>query len=186
MDYCIYTYLFPLCFLVAAIVARIPCKGIIVTIQLAAKPTKEKYIMPSMDIVSETDLEEVKNAVDNANREITTRFDFRGVEASFEWKKPNVSLKAEGDFQLKQMCDMLRAQLNKRNVCAKAMNVGDASASGRNWNQQVTFKEGIEQDMAKKVVKLIKAEKLKVQAAIQGESVRVTGKKRDDLQAVMR
>jgi uncharacterized protein YajQ (UPF0234 family) len=141
--------------------------------------------MPSMDIVSETDLEEVKNAVDNANRELTTRFDFRGVEASFEWKKPNVVLKSEGDFHLKQMCDMLRAQLAKRKVDAKAMDVGDASATGKNWSQQVNFKEGIEQDMAKKVVKLIKAEKLKVQAAIQGEQVRVTGKKRDDLQAVM-
>ncbi|WP_057830549.1 YajQ family cyclic di-GMP-binding protein [Colwellia sp. TT2012] len=142
--------------------------------------------MPSMDIVSETDLEEVRNAVDNANREISTRFDFRGVEASFEWKKPNVTLKAEGDFQLKQMCDMLRSQLTKRNVDAKAMSIGDASATGKNWSLQVTFKEGIEQDMAKKVVKLIKGEKLKVQAAIQGEQVRVTGKKRDDLQAVMR
>lgn len=138
-----------------------------------------------MDIVSETDLEEVRNAVDNANREVTTRFDFRGVEASFEWKKPNVTLKAEGDFQLKQMCDMLRSQLTKRNVDAKAMAVSDASATGKNWSQQVTFKEGIEQDVAKKVVKLIKGEKLKVQAAIQGEQVRVTGKKRDDLQAVM-
>ncbi|MEI6893503.1 MAG: YajQ family cyclic di-GMP-binding protein [Colwellia sp.] len=142
--------------------------------------------MPSMDIVSETDLEEVRNAVDNANREISTRFDFRGVEASFEWKKPNVSLKAEGNFQLKQMCDMLRSQLTKRNVDAKAMAVGDASATGKNWSQQVSFKEGIEQDMAKQLVKLIKAEKFKVQAAIQGEQVRVTGKKRDDLQAVMR
>ena len=141
--------------------------------------------MPSMDIVSETDLEEVRNAVDNANREVSTRFDFRGVEASFEWKKPNVNLKAEGDFQLKQMCDMLRSQLTKRNVCAKAMNVGDASATGKNWSQQVTFKEGIEQDMAKKVVKLIKGEKLKVQSTIQSEQVRVTGKKRDDLQAVI-
>ncbi len=139
-----------------------------------------------MDIVSETDLEEVRNAVDNANREISTRFDFRGVEASFEWKKPNVSLKAEGNFQLKQMCDMLRSQLTKRNVDAKAMAVGDASATGKNWSQQVSFKEGIEQDMAKQLVKLIKAEKFKVQAAIQGEQVRVTGKKRDDLQAVMR
>jgi len=142
--------------------------------------------MPSMDIVSETDLEEVRNAVDNANRELSTRFDFRGVEASFEWKKPNVTVKAEGDFQLKQLCDMLRNQLTKRNVDAKAMAVGDASATGKNWSQQVTFKEGIEQDVAKKVVKLIKAEKFKVQTAIQGEQVRVTGKKRDDLQAVMR
>jgi hypothetical protein len=141
--------------------------------------------MPSMDIVSETNFEEVRNAVDNANRELTNRFDFRGVEASFEWKKPKVALKAEGDYQLKQMCDLLRSQLTKRNVDAKAMTVGDASATGRIWGQDITFKEGIEQDMAKQVVKLIKAEKLKVQAAIQGEQVRVTGKKRDDLQAVM-
>ncbi len=141
--------------------------------------------MPSMDIVSETNLEEVRNAVENANRELTNRYDFRGVEASFEWQKPKVALKAEGDYQLKQMSDMLRSQLTKRNIDAKAMNVGDASATGRNWRQDITFKEGIEQDMAKKIVKLIKAEKFKVQAAIQGEQVRVTGKKRDDLQAVM-
>jgi hypothetical protein len=141
--------------------------------------------MPSMDIVSETNLEEVRNAVDNANRELTNRFDFRGVEANFEWKKPKVILKAEGDYQLKQMCDMLRSQLTKRNVDAKAMTVGDASATGRIWGQEITFKEGIEKDMAKQVVKLIKAEKFKVQAAIQGEQVRVTGKKRDDLQSVM-
>lgn len=139
-----------------------------------------------MDIVSETDLEEVRNAVDNANREISTRFDFRGVDASFEWKKPAVTVKSESDFQLKQLCDMLRSQLTKRNVDAKAMTMGAPSATGKNWSQQVTFKEGIEQDVAKKVVKLIKAEKFKVQVAIQGEQVRVTGKKRDDLQAVMR
>jgi len=144
-----------------------------------------EMIMPSMDIVSEINLEEVLNAVDNANRELTTRFDFRGVEASFEWKKPNVTLKAEGDFQLKQLSDMLRSQLTKRNIDAKSMALGSASASGKNWSQQVSFKEGIEQDVAKKVVKLIKSEKLKVQVAIQGEQVRVTGKKRDELQAVM-
>ena len=138
-----------------------------------------------MDIVSEIDLEEVRNAVENTNRELTTRFDFRGVEVSLEWKKPIVTVKAEGDFQLKQLCDMLRSQLTKRKVDAKAMTVGDASATGKNWSQQVTFKEGIEQDVAKQVVKLIKAEKFKVQAAIQGEQVRVTGKKRDELQAVM-
>lgn len=138
-----------------------------------------------MDIVSEINLEDVRNAVENANREIDTRFDFRGVEASFEWKSPNVTIKAESDHQLKQLSDMLRSQLTKRKVDAKAMSLGDASASGKNWSQQVSFKEGIEQDVAKKVVKLIKAEKLKVQAAIQGEQVRVTGKKRDDLQSVM-
>ncbi len=144
-----------------------------------------EVVMPSMDIVSEINLEEVLNAVDNANRELSTRFDFRGVEASFEWKKPNVTMKAEGDFQLKQLSDMLRSQLTKRQVDAKAMTLGSPSASGKTWSQQVSFKEGIEQDVAKKVVKLIKAEKLKVQAAIQGEQVRVTGKKRDDLQSVM-
>jgi len=141
--------------------------------------------MPSMDIVSEIDMEEVRNAVENANRELTNRFDFRGVEASFEWKKPAVTIKAEGDYQLKQLSDMLRSQLTKRQVDAKAMSLGSPSATGKNWSQQVTFQEGIEQDVAKKVVKLIKAEKFKVQAAIQGEQVRVTSKKRDELQAVM-
>jgi uncharacterized protein YajQ (UPF0234 family) len=138
-----------------------------------------------MDIVSEINIEEVRNAVDNANRELTNRFDFRGVEASFEWNKPSVTIKAEGDYQLKQLSDMLLSQLTKRIVVSKAMSLANPSATGKNWSQQVTFKEGIEQDVAKKVVKLIKAEKFKVQASIQGEQVRVTGKKRDELQAVM-
>jgi len=142
--------------------------------------------MPSLDIVSEINLEEVRNATDNANREVTTRFDFRGVEASFEWKSPVITLKAEADFQLKQMRDLLRAQLAKRNIDAKAMTVGNVEHSGKTFNQQVTFQEGIEQPVAKKVVKLIKDAKLKVQASIQGEQVRVTGKKRDDLQSVMK
>jgi len=142
--------------------------------------------MPSLDIVSEINLEEVRNATDNANREITTRFDFRDVEASFEWKSPAITLKAEADFQLKQMRDLLRAQLAKRNIDAKAMTVGNVEHSGKTFNQQVTFQEGIEQPVAKKVVKLIKDAKLKVQASIQGEQVRVTGKKRDDLQSVMK
>jgi uncharacterized protein YajQ (UPF0234 family) len=107
--------------------------------------------MPSMDIVSEINLEEVRNAVDNANRELSTRFDFRGVEASFEWNKPKVVVKVEGDdFKLKQLCDILRNQLTKRNVDAKAMNVGQGSGSGKHWSLEVTFKEGIEQEVAKK------------------------------------
>ncbi|XQW84363.1 YajQ family cyclic di-GMP-binding protein [Thalassotalea piscium] len=142
--------------------------------------------MPSMDIVSEINLEEVRNATDNASRELETRFDFRGVEASLEWKKPNVVIKAEGDFQVKQIVDMLRSQLTKRSIDAKAMAVGNYEFSGRNCTVNVSFKEGIEQPVAKKVVKLIKDSKLKVQAAIQGEQLRVTGKKRDDLQAVMK
>ncbi len=142
--------------------------------------------MPSMDIVSEINLEEVRNATENASRELETRFDFRGVEASFEWKRPNVVVKAEGDFQVKQLVDMLRTQLTKRKIDAKAMAVGNPEFSGRNCSATITFKEGIEQPLAKKIVKLIKDSKLKVQAAIQGEQVRVTGKKRDDLQSVMR
>lgn len=145
----------------------------------------EKF-MPSMDIVSEINLEEVRNATENSSRELETRFDFRGVEASFEWKRPNVVVKAEGDFQVKQLVDMLRSQLTKRKMDAKAMTVGEPEFSGRNCSATVTFKEGIEQPVAKKIVKLIKDSKLKVQAAIQGEQVRVTGKKRDDLQSVMR
>lgn len=141
--------------------------------------------MPSFDIVSEINLEEVRNAAENATRELSTRFDFRGVEASFEWKSPIVTVKCEGDFQLKQMLDMLRVQLSKRKIDAKAMTVGSHDQSGKNFTCQVTFKEGIEQPVAKKVVKLIKDSKLKVQASIQGEQVRVTGKKRDELQAVM-
>tara|TARA_R110000737_G_scaffold133198_1_gene164805 strand:+ start:4080 stop:4562 length:483 start_codon:yes stop_codon:yes gene_type:complete len=141
--------------------------------------------MPSMDIVSEINLEEVKNATDNANRELATRYDFRDAKASFEWKSPAVTMKGDSDHQLKQMTDVLRGQLVKRNVDAKALTLGGIESSGRNYNQVATFKEGIEQPVAKKVVKLIKDSKLKVQASIQGEQVRVTGKKRDDLQAVM-
>tara|TARA_R110000737_G_scaffold27765_2_gene46341 strand:+ start:670 stop:1152 length:483 start_codon:yes stop_codon:yes gene_type:complete len=141
--------------------------------------------MPSMDIVSEINLEEVKNATDNATRELATRYDFRDADASFEWKSPAVTMKGDSDHQLRQMADMLRSQLVKRQVDAKALTLGSVTSSGRNYSQVATFKEGIEQPVAKKVVKLIKDSKLKVQASIQGEKLRVTGKKRDDLQAVM-
>lgn len=141
--------------------------------------------MPSLDIVSEINLEEVRNATENATKELATRFDFRGVTASFEWKSPVVTVTAELDFKVNQLLDILRSNLAKRKVDAKAMTVGDFVSSGKTCSAKVTFKEGIEQDVAKKVVKLIKEEKLKVQASIQGEQVRVTGKKRDDLQSVM-
>jgi cyclic-di-GMP-binding protein len=142
--------------------------------------------MPSLDIVSETSLDEVRNATENATRELSTRFDFRGAVASFEWKSPAVNVKAEMDFQVKQMLDILRNQLTKRNIDAKAMTLGNTSHTGKTFTQQVTFQEGIEQPVAKQLVKLIKDSKLKVQAAIQGDKVRITGKKRDDLQAVMK
>ncbi|EEX92316.1 putative nucleotide-binding protein [Vibrio orientalis CIP 102891 = ATCC 33934] len=142
--------------------------------------------MPSFDIVSEVDSVELRNAVDNASRELSTRFDFRGVEASFEMQKDeSVRLNAEGDFQLKQMRDILRGNLAKRGVDASSMEAKGEEATGKNWHQIVLFKQGIETPMAKKIVKLIKDNKMKVQASIQGEKVRVTGKKRDDLQAVI-
>lgn len=141
--------------------------------------------MPSFDIVSEIDSQEVRNAVENANRELATRFDFRGVDAAFEWSKEETTLRAEADIQLQQMVDMLRNKLVKRGVNPETMNVGDPVHSGKTFSSKVTFKEGIDAPTAKQLVKLIKDSKLKVQAAIQGEQLRVTGKNRDDLQAVM-
>ena len=141
--------------------------------------------MPSFDIISEVEAVELRNAVDNANRELSTRFDFRGIEASFDYKDESVKLTAQDDFQLKQMRDILRSNLTKRNVDPNAMEAKAADQTGRTWHQTVIFKQGIETDVAKKIVKLIKDNKVKVQASIQGDKVRVTGKKRDDLQAVM-
>lgn len=141
--------------------------------------------MPSFDIVSELNEEEVRNATENATRELSTRFDFRNVEASFEFKDSTVVMTAEGDFQLKQMMDILRNCLVKRGVDTSAMDRNDSDVTGRTHKQTVGFKQGIDQATAKKIVKLIKDKKLKVQTAIQGEQLRVTGKKRDDLQAVM-
>jgi len=143
--------------------------------------------MPSFDTVSEVDAVEVKNSVDNANRELTTRFDFRGVEASFELSEMVVILKAEADFQLKQMEDILRGQMAKRGVDGACLEVeAEAVHSGKTFSRRITFRQGIEQPLAKKIVKLLKDAKIKVQASIQGDKVRVTGKKRDDLQAAMR
>lgn len=141
--------------------------------------------MPSFDIVSEIDHQEVHNAVDNATRELATRFDFRGVEASFEWTKDVTTLRAEAEIQLQQMVDMLRNKLIQRKIDPASMEVADIVHSGKTYSSSVTFKEGIDAPTAKKLVKLIKDSKLKVQSQIQEEKVRVTGKKRDDLQAVM-
>ena len=142
--------------------------------------------MPSLDIVSEIDLVEVKNAVDNASRELSTRFDFRGVEASFDYSNECVTLKAEGDFQIKQMMDMLRTACAKRGVSNAALDPQDIDITGKTHKRVVKFIQGIEQPNAKKLIKLLKESKLKVQAKIQEDKVRVTGKKRDDLQSAMR
>ncbi len=141
--------------------------------------------MPSFDIVSETDAQEVRNAVENSRRELEGRFDFRGVEASFEWAADATVLTAEAEFQLQQMLEILRKNLVKRKVDINALEAGEPVHSGKTFNMKVTFKQGIDQPMAKKLVQLIKDSKIKVQASIQGDQVRVTGKKRDDLQEVM-
>jgi len=141
--------------------------------------------MPSFDTVSEVDLQEVRNAVDQAHRVIDTRFDFKGVDAGFEQNESEITLKAEQEFQLQQMLDILREKLAKRGVDIIAMDVKDAQISLNHATQVVLIKQGIESDIAKKMVKDIKSSKIKVQAQIQGEQVRVTGKKRDDLQKVM-
>jgi uncharacterized protein YajQ (UPF0234 family) len=138
--------------------------------------------MPSFDIVSEVDLQEVRNAVDQANREIGTRFDFKGVDATFEQDENGIVLRAEQEFQLNQMMDILRQKLVKRKVDVAAMDIKEAETSLNAARQHVIIKQGIDSDVAKKMVKQIKGSKLKVQAQIQGEQIRVTGKKRDDLQ----
>ena len=135
--------------------------------------------------MSEIKLEEVRNAVDNANRELSTRFDFRGVEASFELKESVVTMSSDSDFQLKQMLDILRGTCVKRGVDTAAFEEKDVQHIGKIYKQAIAFKEGIEQPVAKKLIKMIKDAKIKVQASIQGDQVRVTGKKRDDLQQVM-
>ncbi|WP_299236080.1 YajQ family cyclic di-GMP-binding protein [uncultured Halomonas sp.] len=141
--------------------------------------------MPSFDIVSEFDKHEASNAVDQANREIQTRFDFKGVDASFSLEGDSVSLEAEVDFQLKQMLDVLRNKLIARGIDARCLDVQEPVLSGVRARQEAQLKQGLDQKEAKDIVKRIKDSKLKVQAQIQGEKVRVTGKKRDDLQAVM-
>jgi len=141
--------------------------------------------MPSFDIVSEVDLHEFSNAVDQAGRIIETRFDFKGVDAKFERQDLTVTIYAEADFQLTQMEDMLRTALIKCKIDPLAMQMGDVETAGKQVKELVTMQNGLESALAKKIVKLIKDKKMKVQSQIQGEQVRVTGKKRDDLQAVM-
>ncbi len=141
--------------------------------------------MPSFDIVSEYDLHEANNAVDQANREVTTRFDFKGSGARYEFKDGIITMSAEVEFQLQQMLDILQGKLTKRGIDITCMDIADPQIAGKTAQQILTLKQGLETDLARKIVKLIKQKKLKVQAAIQGEKVRVTGKKRDDLQQVI-
>ncbi|EKD54599.1 MAG: hypothetical protein ACD_60C00063G0004 [uncultured bacterium] len=141
--------------------------------------------MPSFDIVSKTDHHEVMNAVDQANREIGTRFDFKGTNTRLELVKNSITLIAPTDFQLKQVDDILRGKLAKRQVDVRSLEYKEPEVKLNEARQCVEIRQGIDTEKAKKIVKLIKESNLKVQAAIQGDQVRVTGKKKDDLQTVI-
>jgi uncharacterized protein YajQ (UPF0234 family) len=139
--------------------------------------------MPSFDIVSEVNKVEVHNAVDQANKEVGTRFDFKGSDARIEPKENVLTLYADDDFKLSQVTDILTAKLTKRGVDIRSLKYGDVEKiSGNKVKQAITVREGVEQELAKKIVRVIKDSKLKVQASIQGEAVRVSGTKRDELQ----
>lgn len=144
--------------------------------------------MPSFDIVSEIEMTEVRNAVDNASRELTNRWDFRNVQASFELndKSEVIKVSSESEFQVQQLIDILRDKLSKRGIDGAVLEIPENMLhSGKTYSVEVKLKQGIETALAKKIIKLIKDSKLKVQTQIQGEQVRVTGKARDDLQQVI-
>jgi cyclic-di-GMP-binding protein len=142
--------------------------------------------MPSFDTVCEPNMVDVKNAVENAAKEIATRFDFKGSSAAVELKDKEITLFGDADFQLQQVEDLLRAKLTKRNVDARYLDIEKIQKIGGDKVKQIAkVREGIEAEQAKRIVKVLKDSKMKVQASIQGDSVRVTGAKRDDLQAAM-
>lgn len=142
--------------------------------------------MPSFDIVSEVDNHEVSNAIDQANRELNTRFDFKDTGAEYSYASEVITLSAPSDFQVKQMVDILENKWIKRNLDIKSFDKGEIDANLATAKMDIKLKMGIDKEAAKKITKCIKESKVKVQASIQGEQVRVTGKKRDDLQDVMK
>ena len=141
--------------------------------------------MPSFDVVSEVDSHELTNAVDQANREVSQRFDFRDTGASYELADFSITLHAQVDFQLKQMLDILKLKLTKRGFDISCLDPGEPEIALNAARQPILLRHGIDADSGRKLQRLIKDSKLKVQVAIQGEQVRVTGKQRDDLQAAM-
>lgn len=138
--------------------------------------------MPSFDVVSELNMHEVNNALDQANREVTTRFDFKDSGARFDLKESTVALQAQTEFQLKQMLDILQLKLSKRGIDLACLEIKNPEIGGKQARQSVVLKQGIDQSLGKEIIRLIKDTKLKVQASVQGEQIRITGKKRDDLQ----
>ena len=141
--------------------------------------------MPSFDVVSEVDHHELTNAVDQMNREITNRFDFKGSNARVGLKDQVMNLEADNEFQIKQMHDIIYKKLASRGIDTACLEQGKIEERGMRAYQAITVREGLDKELAKKIVKMIKDRKMKVQSAIQGEQVRVTGKKRDDLQSVI-
>jgi hypothetical protein len=141
--------------------------------------------MPSFDIVSEVDMHEVTNASDQTNREIGNRYDFKGTGATVELTDTGLTLHAENDFQIRQMLDILYKKMAKRGIEIGALSEGNVVTSGRKASLAVTIRQGIDQDTGKRIIKQIKDTRLKVQGSIQGDKVRVSGKKRDDLQEII-
>ncbi len=141
--------------------------------------------MPSFDVVSEVDSHELSNAIDQANREVTTRFDFKGTDSKFELDDQAIKMSSGSEFQLQQMYDILCGKLVKRGIDIIALDKSEPVIQAKTATQTITVREGIQSDDARKLVKLIKDQKMKVQTAIQGDQLRVTGKKRDDLQEVI-
>lgn len=141
--------------------------------------------MPSFDVVSELESHEVANAIDQANREISQRFDFRDAEAKFELKEFVVTMRAKSDFQLEQMLQILKLKLSKRGIDLNCLEVKEPEVNLAAARQTVVLRQGVDQELGRKIQRLIKDSKLKVQAAIQGNQLRVTGKQRDDLQAAI-
>jgi uncharacterized protein YajQ (UPF0234 family) len=141
--------------------------------------------MPSFDTVSEVDHHELANAIDQVNREIGTRYDFKGSNARVEQASNQLTLEAESEFQIKQIAPILNEKISKRGIDVGCLEYADIVEMNKRARQSVLVREGLDKDIARKAVKIIKDSKLKVQAAIQGEQVRVTGKKRDELQQVM-
>jgi uncharacterized protein YajQ (UPF0234 family) len=141
--------------------------------------------MPSFDVVSDFDAHEASNGIDQANREVNTRFDFKGTGSKFELDGQLVTLTSQSDFQLKQMLDIMRQKLAKRGIDIGCLEEREPELTGNEARQTVLMRKGIESDLARKLVKQVKGSKLKVQTAIQGDKLRISGKKRDDLQAVI-
>lgn len=141
--------------------------------------------MPSMDVVSEVDQHELANAVDQASREVGTRFDFKGTDSTYRLDGERIVMVSGSDFQLRQMQDILHGKMAKRGIDVACLEAKNPQPSGKNVSQEIIVHQGLESTLAKKLVKLIKDSKLKVQAAIQGDKLRVSGKKRDDLQQVI-